>query len=152
MNLLLALGLAAALAVPARPLAVAPDSGSVAFISTTFWLRTAPSLDAERLALLPEGTQVRVIECAYQACNVAFRNLEGYLPEEILDREGPEQPIDFGRGYVNSHGQLIPSPAWTVDDQAPTGATAPCSDGSYSFSQSAQGTCSSHGGVDEWLR
>jgi hypothetical protein len=152
MNLLLSLGLSAALAVPARPAAVAPDSGSVAFITTTIWLRAAPSMDAERLALLPEGTQVRVIECAYQACSVAFRNLQGYLPEEILDPEGPAQPIDFGRGYVNSHGLLIPSPTWTADGQAPVGATALCSDGSYSFSQSAQGTCSWHGGVDEWLR
>jgi hypothetical protein len=151
MNLLLSVALAATLAGAGQPLAVSPDSGSIAFTGTTFWLRAAPSLDAERLALLPQGTQVRVIECAYQACSVAFRNLQGYLPEEILETEGPAEPIDFGRGYVNSHGQLIPSPTWTADGQPPVGATALCSDGSYSFSQSAQGTCSSHGGVVDWL-
>jgi len=34
---------------------------------------------------------------------------------------------------------------------APTGATAQCRDGSYSFSQHHSGTCSHHGGVAVWL-
>ncbi|WP_083528068.1 DUF3761 domain-containing protein [Curtobacterium ammoniigenes] len=34
---------------------------------------------------------------------------------------------------------------------APSGATAKCNDGTYSFSQSRRGTCSSHGGVAAWL-
>jgi len=33
----------------------------------------------------------------------------------------------------------------------PFGATAICSDGTYSFSQNHRGTCSHHGGVAEWL-
>ena len=33
----------------------------------------------------------------------------------------------------------------------PTGATAKCADGTYSFSQHRSGTCSHHGGVAEWL-
>lgn len=33
----------------------------------------------------------------------------------------------------------------------PAGATAICRDGSYSFSQHRQGTCSHHGGVARWL-
>lgn len=32
----------------------------------------------------------------------------------------------------------------------PRGATARCSDGSCSFSQTRQGTCSHHGGAAEW--
>ena len=35
--------------------------------------------------------------------------------------------------------------------QVPAGASARCRDGTYSFSQSRQGTCSHHGGVAEWL-
>ena len=34
---------------------------------------------------------------------------------------------------------------------APPGATARCNDGTYSYSQHRQGTCSHHGGVAEWL-
>jgi hypothetical protein len=33
----------------------------------------------------------------------------------------------------------------------PTGATAKCKDGTYSKSAHRSGTCSSHGGVAEWL-
>jgi hypothetical protein len=33
----------------------------------------------------------------------------------------------------------------------PTGATAKCKDGTYSKSQHHSGTCSSHGGVAQWL-
>jgi hypothetical protein len=40
------------------------------------------------------------------------------------------------------------SPASNTD---PTGATAKCKDGTYSKSQHHSGTCSSHGGVAEWL-
>jgi Protein of unknown function (DUF3761) len=36
-------------------------------------------------------------------------------------------------------------------DTPPPGATARCRDGTYSFSQHHQGTCSHHGGVAEWL-
>ena len=34
---------------------------------------------------------------------------------------------------------------------APTGASAQCGDGTYSFSEHRRGTCSHHGGVQEWL-
>ncbi len=35
--------------------------------------------------------------------------------------------------------------------KVPAGATAECRDGSYSFSQHRNGTCSWHGGVSTWL-
>ncbi|MFZ3350872.1 MAG: DUF3761 domain-containing protein [Xanthobacteraceae bacterium] len=34
----------------------------------------------------------------------------------------------------------------------PSGASARCQDGDYSFSEHHSGTCSGHGGVAEWLR
>jgi hypothetical protein len=54
-------------------------------------------------------------------------------------------------GYINSDGDYVPSPDYsggTVDGYSPT---ALCSDGTYSYSQHASGTCSSHGGVSSWL-
>jgi hypothetical protein len=50
---------------------------------------------------------------------------------------------------VNSSGNLVHSPAKAPS--VPQGATAVCGDGSYSFSQHRQGTCSHHGGVSRWL-
>ncbi len=54
-----------------------------------------------------------------------------------------------GRSYVNVDGMRVPSPVFS--DKKPEGATARCRDGSYSFSQHRQGTCSHHGGVSEWF-
>lgn len=51
--------------------------------------------------------------------------------------------------YVNSAGNTVCSPY--SSNSAPSGATAQCRDGTYSFSQSRSGTCSHHGGVASWL-
>ncbi|WAL47931.1 MULTISPECIES: DUF3761 domain-containing protein [Rhodococcus] len=51
--------------------------------------------------------------------------------------------------YVNVNGNCIPGPVQAPT--APAGASARCADGTYSFSQNRRGTCSGHGGVDEWL-
>jgi hypothetical protein len=51
--------------------------------------------------------------------------------------------------YTNSDGNRVHSPAYS--NTVPSGATAQCRDGSYSFSQHHQGTCSHHGGVARWL-
>jgi hypothetical protein len=51
--------------------------------------------------------------------------------------------------YVNSAGNAVCSPYAT--SSTPSGATAQCVDGTYSFSQSRSGTCSHHGGVATWL-
>jgi hypothetical protein len=152
MNLLLSIFLSASLLGPTRPVKTLElDSGSVAFTTATVWLRTSTDLRSKRVALLPRGAQVRIVQCQSQSCSVTFRQLQGYLSRELLRATPARNPVDPGRGYINSQGQWIPSPAQTVDGEAPDGATARCRDGSYSFSQSARGTCSWHGGVDEWL-
>lgn len=54
-------------------------------------------------------------------------------------------------GYINSDDNYVPSPDYsggTVDGYNPT---AICNDGTYSYSQHASGTCSSHDGVSSWL-
>ena len=39
----------------------------------------------------------------------------------------------------------------TTGNTDPTGATAKCKDGTYSKSTHHSGTCSKHGGVDQWM-
>ena len=51
--------------------------------------------------------------------------------------------------YTNSDGNTVHSPAYS--DSVPIDATAQCNDGTYGFSQHRQGTCSHHGGVEQWL-
>ena len=48
-------------------------------------------------------------------------------------------------------GALLAFPTAAAGDGAPPGATARCRDGTYSYSQHHQGTCSHHGGVAVWL-
>jgi Protein of unknown function (DUF3761) len=43
------------------------------------------------------------------------------------------------------------APTATAGNTDPAGATAKCKDGTYSKSAHRSGTCSSHGGVAEWL-
>lgn len=51
--------------------------------------------------------------------------------------------------YTNVDGQRVRRPVFSKS--APSGATARCRDGSYSFSRHRRGTCSHHGGVAQWL-
>ena len=61
----------------------------------------------------------------------------------------PAQPTCPNGTYTNTAGNVVCSPY--ASNSAPAGATAQCSDGTYSFSQSRSGTCSHHGGVASWL-
>jgi Protein of unknown function (DUF3761) len=49
--------------------------------------------------------------------------------------------------YKNVAGRCVHRPS-----NNPVGATARCRDGTYSYSQHPQGTCSYHGGVARWIR
>jgi hypothetical protein len=52
--------------------------------------------------------------------------------------------------YIEKHDNLA-AQAYS-STSAPLNATAQCSDGVYSFSQTRSGTCSHHGGVSIWLK
>jgi hypothetical protein len=62
----------------------------------------------------------------------------------------PERPTCLNGTYVNSEGHTVCRPEESSSGPPP-GATARCRDGTYSFSEHRSGTCSSHGGVAEWL-
>ena len=51
--------------------------------------------------------------------------------------------------YTNVDGNEVHSPAYSNSGR-PSGASARCGDGTYSFSQHRSGTCSHHGGVSSW--
>ncbi|WP_082778492.1 DUF3761 domain-containing protein [Gluconobacter japonicus] len=65
----------------------------------------------------------------------------------------PSQDVALldGGHYTNVDGKSIHSPSHTTGNRVPAGASAKCGDGTYSFSTHHRGTCSHHGGVDEWL-
>src|SRR5439155_24817428 len=59
------------------------------------------------------------------------------------------QPACAADEYRNVDGNCVHRPQSAP--AVPAGATAVCKDGTYSFSQNRQGTCSHHGGVARWL-
>jgi Protein of unknown function (DUF3761) len=95
------------------------------------------------------------------------------LPVRAADSAAPTTCADgttstaTGKGACSSHGGVQKAPKTaaapaaapaaaaasksTAGNTDPTGATAKCKDGTYSKSQHRAGTCSSHGGVAEWL-
>lgn len=73
----------------------------------------------------------------------------GQLKSQTISNTSSPSSYRNDRYYTNSDGQRVHSP--TQAPSAPAGATAQCRDGSYSFSQHRQGTCSHHGGVARWL-
>lgn len=72
-------------------------------------------------------------------------------PVSVAQPAQDESNLREHNHYVNKDGQVVHSPAHTKNGKAPSGASAQCRDGSYSFSQNHRGTCSHHGGVAVWL-
>jgi Protein of unknown function (DUF3761) len=64
-------------------------------------------------------------------------------PSDDEQEKSPELSRD--RHYINSDGDSVHSPSYSKT--VPAGATAQCSDGTYSVSQQRRGTCSDHGSV-----
>jgi peptidoglycan hydrolase-like protein with peptidoglycan-binding domain len=100
---------------------------------------------------------------ATQSALIAFQKQENITPANgyfgpttradanaILDAH-PEwtTPISNGNYYSNVNGNAVHSPVQSP--AIPSGATAQCRDGSYSFSLHHSGACSHHGGVASWL-
>jgi Protein of unknown function (DUF3761) len=63
----------------------------------------------------------------------------------------PAAPAAAPAAQAKSSTASKSAPTAKAGNTDPTGATAKCKDGTYSKSQHHSGTCSSHGGVAEWL-
>jgi hypothetical protein len=118
--------------------------GLIAFISVAF----AVVLSAQS----PETAQSIKSEVQAGQSDSIISLPENQAPLEIKPAPQPDPPPaqeNNSSYYKNKDGDLIPSPKFY--DSAPDGASARCRDGTYSFSRNRRGTCSHHGGVDEWL-
>ncbi|WP_328449381.1 DUF3761 domain-containing protein [Amycolatopsis sp. NBC_00438] len=78
---------------------------------------------------------------------VAPKTTAAKAPAPKTTAKPAPQPAACGADYYrNSDGNCVHRPS-----DNPSGATAICNDGSYSYSQHRSGTCSGHGGVRTWL-
>lgn len=119
-----------------------------------------------RWCLALAGALLSLAACAQPAAN--FTTPE-YSPSFAPEQQAPASAFSFSPFaspeptgspsdvqlsnndyYTNSSGNRVHDPAYSSGG-VPPGATAQCRDGTYSFSQHRQGTCSHHGGVARWL-
>ena len=118
------------------------------YITANLNLRAAPSTTAPVITTIPKGT---AIELAYKSDSewipVYYSGHIGYVSGKYISNQRPvaQSPI---KHYTNTYGNRVQSP--TRYSSRPSNATALCRDGSYSFSETRCGTCSHHGGVQQW--
>jgi len=93
------------------------------------------------------NTQQQAIKSTTSSYNESVKPItNSVIPAESITNNNSDLSND--NHYVNVDGQTVHSPAHA--SSIPAGASAQCRDGTYSFSQHRQGTCSHHGGVAEW--
>lgn len=133
------------------------------YTSANLNLRSGPGTSFKVLTTLPLGTSVEMTEyCDCDWIKVSYNGNIGYVsskylinqrvanktvPNKITETQNANSYVKY---YTNSFGQKVQSP--TYYSSAPSGATALCRDGTYSFSRNRRGTCSHHGGVARWLK
>jgi hypothetical protein len=122
-----------------------PPSVPIGSVSTPTYSASAsvpiPATSAATSAVVaPVGTTVP----AY-----APATTQAVVPQQGSRASGGSQGSCGTYSYRNSDGRCVHDPVQAT--AAPTGATARCNDGTYSFSQHRSGTCSGHRGVAEWL-
>ena len=130
-------------AVPAAALQVTTTSNAN--------LRSGPSTSAQVLKVIPKATRLNIGNCTTW-CAVTYGGQTGYVSKSTLSAPASPAPISAPANpgtYTNVDGQQIQRP--TMSDTVPAGASAHCRDGTYSFSTHRRGTCSHHGGVDQWM-
>ncbi|WP_433566808.1 DUF3761 domain-containing protein [Nocardia sp. CA-151230] len=118
---------------------VAPIAGTAAAASTT---RAVPSFPSAQVSPQPltgiPGSTVAPLAAA---------------PPTVDSPVSPVAPGATGTCggdfYINTDGVCVHRPEQAA--APPAGATAQCTDGTYSFSRTRSGTCSKHGGVARWL-
>lgn len=127
------------------------NAQDVRYVTANLNLREAPEMSSAIIVQIPKGTAVLIDEdCDCKWIPVNYNGHIGYVSTKYLSKE----KINYSSGeikyYTNSKGERVQSP--TKYTSVPTGATALCRDGTYSFSKSRRGTCSHHGGVAKWLK
>ncbi|WP_284744303.1 DUF3761 domain-containing protein [Amycolatopsis sp. RTGN1] len=124
------------------------DAGSVGVLDTPTSTYSTPTYSVPVTTAPPTSDAPVVTTTPTQAQAVAPKTTAA-KPKAApkTTAQAAPKPAECGADYyVNSSGNCVHRPS-----DNPSGATAICKDGSYSYSQHRSGTCSGHGGVRTWL-
>lgn len=125
------------------------DSGSVGVLDAPTSTFSTPTYS------VPVTTEAPVTTSEAPVATTAPTQAQAVAPKTTAAKpkaapkttQAAPKPAECGADYYrNSDGNCVHRPS-----DNPSGATAICKDGSYSYSQHHSGTCSGHGGVRSWL-
>jgi hypothetical protein len=94
----------------------------------------------------PVGSRVKIIGRYVQdTMHAKWMEIHPVTSIEVLSAAAPSRRTETTASRSRTTSTIVKS------NEKPSGATARCGDGTYSFSTSRTGTCSHHGGVTEWF-
>lgn len=135
-----------------------PSNAAQRYVTANLNMRNGNSSRNKIVTVIPKGTPIEIDEdCDCKWIPVQYGTHIGYVSSKYLSKtkvryynkkRTTRYNLNKKHYYTNHYGERIQSP--TYYSSAPSGATALCNDGTYSFSTSRRGTCSHHGGVDRW--
>ncbi len=108
-RLLFSLVYVAFLAGPVSAQTPPTPQDTLAYATTSVRLREKPFPTARALAVLPQGTAVRLYTCSQGWCSVAVSRLAGYLLEEFLSAQAPQAATSPGRVNADVNCTLSPT-------------------------------------------
>ena len=125
------------------------DSGSVGVLETPVSTYSTPAystpVPTETTAPVATTSEAPAVTTAPPVTKAAAPKTAVAKPKSTA--QAAPEPAGCGADYYrNSDGNCVHRPS-----DNPSGATAQCQDGTYSYSQHRSGTCSGHGGVKTWL-
>lgn len=139
------------------------------YTTTSARVRACPYLTCTIIRTLPTGTSIDILDTeegsrvnsSLDWYKITFDGKTGYIHSSLTTERVPASAITTTTSRSTpttpnsaTSQPLTINPEVTVTPAAPThpqGATALCRDGTYSYSQNRRGTCSHHGGVQQWL-
>jgi hypothetical protein len=124
------------------------DTGNVGVLDTPTSTYSTPTYSVPVTTEAPPTTsEAPVVATTPQAVAPAPKTTAAKPKAARTTTQAAPKPAECGADYYrNSDGNCVHRPS-----DNPSGATALCKDGTYSYSQHRSGTCSGHGGVRTWL-
>lgn len=116
---------------------------------TLFWIVGGVIAVSTLVSIADNSSQPTTQPTSVLNQNQQYKPVQPVPPPTQVYQVPKEAGLSNDNYYKNVDGNKIHSPAYS--NSVPTGATAQCRDGTYSFSQHRSGTCSHHGGVAQWL-
>jgi hypothetical protein len=124
------------------------DTGNVGVLDAPTSTYSTPTYSVPVTTEAPPTTsEAPVVATTPQAVAPAPKTTAAKPKAARTTTQAAPKPAECGADYYrNSDGNCVHRPS-----DNPSGATALCKDGTYSYSQHRSGTCSGHGGVRTWL-